>query len=1101
MYLDNFQVKVNAQVPVLFLAVLLPIAFFNATLFHSLVEGFAIIVAILTFVVAFNTYQFSQSHFLMFIGCGYFWVGILDFCHTITFSDTNVIGNSTVGTTIQFWMVARFLEAFILLGFTSFMDRKIRNLLLFWMIGGVFAALCFLILMGWFPDLYDEENGLSATKIIGEYIVIVLLFAAARRVWVRRLKFNASVYRLLMLSIGLTIAAEVAFTLYSSLSGVTIIVGHIFKLMSYWAIYVALVESTLTQPFKSLTLSSGTFNALPDAIVAVSRGGHILHANQSARDASEHPDIMVGMHVHDVFHSKKFAAHDCPICRSIYQKEPIHYQEISLEDKWYAITLTPIKYQDLNNVVLHVSRDITQHKETTSQYHTANRLYTVLRLTNKAIISNRTKEDLLDSICHIAVKHGGFSMAWIGMIEGDDVVPVSSAGDSNHYLTGINVRVDNSEFARGPVGVSGKTGEVAFVNNVELDNSFSPWRRAALACGFKSLAVIPVIQEDKTIGVFAIYSSEVDAFDTQILELLSSLSDDINSVITYIQAEEKRKIAESKLKQLHLAIEQSKSAIAISDIQGNIEYINPYYSQLTGYQESEVLSQNIDRFSRALVAEQEVLQQCWRRVLDGHDWNGEVMCLKKDGEPYWALLSVSPIFAGKVITHIIWTSKDNTELHEAHETISQLAYYDALTGLPNRRLYHDRFQLAISAAKCHRTKLALMFLDLDNFKAVNDSWGHEFGDQLLKHTAITLNDCVREMDTVARLGGDEFCIIINDVEDNADIIHMADNILNSLTKKTLIADREMSITTSIGISLYPDDGEEATELIKCADMAMYHAKEKGKNNFQFFEEFLNVNAQKRLEFERKIMKAHENDAFQLYYQPQFNMQTGELTGVEALIRWIDDGRVVLPGEFIPISEESSLINDLGKWVVHKACHEFQSLLNKGFPPVKMAINISANQFHKPNELLGCIENALAESGLSGALLQLELTESVMIDDVKETIVIIEKLKKKDITFAIDDFGTGYSSLSYLKVFPVDLIKIDQSFIHDVEHDASNRTIIGAITDMAHELGLKVLAEGVETKQQLEHLKVHKCDYVQGHYYAKAMPADVLLNQYRQKSSV
>ena len=256
-----------------------------------------------------------------------------------------------------------------------------------------------------------------------------------------------------------------------------------------------------------------------------------------------------------------------------------------------------------------------------------------------------------------------------------------------------------------------------------------------------------------------------------------------------------------------------------------------------------------------------------------------------------------------------------------------------------------------------------------------------------------------------------------------------------------------------------------------------------------------------MEFERKIIQAHEDDAFQLYYQPQFNMKTGELTGVEALIRWIDNGRVVLPGEFIPISEESSLINDLGEWVVNKACHEFQSLLDKGFPPVKMAVNISANQFHKPGELLDCIENALAESGLPGASLQLELTESSMIDDVQETINIIKKLKKKDITFAIDDFGTGYSSLSYLKVFPVDVIKIDQSFIQDVEHDANNRTIIGAITVMAHELGFKVLAEGVETEQQLEHLKSHNCDYVQGYYYAAAMPADALLDQYGLKGAL
>jgi diguanylate cyclase (GGDEF)-like protein/PAS domain S-box-containing protein len=1100
MYLDNFQVKVKWQVPLVFLLLLIPIAGFNTELLHDLVEGFTIVVAILTYVVVSNSYRFLQTHFLMFLGTGYFWVGILDFFHTISFLNSNILPNSDSGTTIQFWIMARFFEAITLLSFTSFIHKKINTSWLFWGMGGVFFIILFLVIKGALPTLYSEETGLTTAKVVAECLIIGILLLAAKRVWNSRAQFNHSIYKLLMVSIGLTILAEITFTLYNSLSGLTIVLGHLFKLASFWVIYVALVESTLKQPFKSLALSSDTFNALPDAITTVNQSGMILQANDSAQVFYQGDDRIEGKHVHNVFHSKKIPVDQCPICRSIERKKPIHYQEIQLFDRWNAITLSPISYQQQSNVVLHVSRDISDHKQTTTQYQTMNRLYTVLRLTNKAIISSKTKEDLLKSICHIAVQHGGFSMTWIGVVEGDNVLPMSSAGDSRFYLKDIVVRIDDSEYARGPVGVCAKTGEVAFVNDIAKDDTFSPWRKAAMTCGFKSLAVVPVKKGQTTIGIFAIYASEINAFDTQVLELLGSLSDDISSVISYVQSEEKRVVAEGKLQQLYLAIEQSKSAVAISDMKGSIDYINPYYTELTGYSESEVLLQNVDRFSRILVDDQKVLQQCWHRVLSGKDWQGEVMSVKKSGQAYWALLSVSPIFDdADHITHIVWTSKDNTELHAAHETISQLAYYDALTGLPNRRLYQDRFKLAISAATRHKDKLGLLYLDIDNFKGVNDAWGHDFGDQLLKYMASILIECVRDMDTVSRLGGDEFCIIINDVKDNADLVHIADNILNRLNQMAEVDGRDVSINTSIGIGVYPDDATDISELMKCADMAMYHAKAKGKNNFQFFEEFLNVNAQHRLNREREIKQALLSNAFQLYYQPQFDLLSGELIGVEGLIRWVNDGKVLLPSEFITICEESSLISELGEWVINQACHEYKELLDSGLPEVKVAINISAGQFQQSNELLNVINKALLSSGLPGHLLQLELTEGVLIDDVQKTIEVIEQLKLKNITFAIDDFGTGYSSLSYLKNFPADIIKIDQSFVSDIQNDMNDRAIISAITMMSHELGLKVLAEGVENEAQQAFLKEHKCDFVQGFLHAKPMPGSELLATYGIKS--
>ena len=451
------------------------------------------------------------------------------------------------------------------------------------------------------------------------------------------------------------------------------------------------------------------------------------------------------------------------------------------------------------------------------------------------------------------------------------------------------------------------------------------------------------------------------------------------------------------------------------------------------------------------------------------------------------------------ITHIVWTAENNTELHDAHETISKLAYFDTLTGLPNRTLYHDRFEQAINAARRHKTQIAVLYLDLDNFKAINDSWGHDFGDLLLKHVAQLLKSAVREMDTVSRLSGDEFSIVINDVKNNLDVIHVAEHILHKLGQKTVIEHREMNITTSIGISIFPHDGDDAKTLLKNADMAMYHAKEKGKNNYQFFEAFLNVNAQQRLEMESRLREAIAEDSFQLHYQPQFDIQTGKISGVEALLRWPHGhGGFIPPCDFIPIAEESSLIIDIGNWVIRQACTEFKQLIEQGLPEVKVAVNISANQFRQSRALMSNIQTSLKASGLPKALLQLELTEGVLIEDVDETLAMIELLRRERISFAIDDFGTGYSSLSYLKQFPADIIKIDRSFVLDIEHDVNDQAIIRAICVMAHELDLKVLAEGVETEAQLDFLRDHHCDFVQGFYYAKPMPAAQLLEKYGNK---
>lgn len=1098
MYLENFHAKLDWRLPVLFLALLVPVAATNFLLFHTIVEFVTVIVAVLAFVVAFNTYPFSQSHFLMFLGCGYFWIGMLDLFHALSYSQIGLFKWQAKDAPVHFWVFARSLEALTLLFFVDFVARPVSRIPLFLFFAAV-AALCVVLeSTNSMPVFYSAEKGtLTTEKFISELVIIGIFCFAAFRVYRIRQIFNSSIFTLFMWSIILTIVAEIVFLYTGEYARLFVIVGHIFKLLSFWLIYVALVESTLTQPFKTLSISSDTFNALPDVITVVDALGNVLHANHSARTFGGTELInSKDINIHQQFHNTELTPQNCPVCQSLLKRKKLSGYEVKVDQRWFQISLSNINYYGQDNVMLQVCRDVTLSKEAELNYHTANRLYTVLRLTNKAIIKSKSKQDLLDSVCDIAVSHGGFAMAWIGMIDGDRVELVSSMGDNCNYLANLNVKLGDSMLGKGPVGVAISGAQVTYVNNVEVDPSFAPWRDAALSCGFKSMAAIPVMQHEHCVGAFVIYSANYDAFDLQTLELLSSLSDDISSVVAYIQAEEKRLAAESKLYQLSRAIEQSKSAIMITDVDGAIEYVNSFYTHLTGYEQDYVIGQNVRQFNRSDDTCQK-LEQCFAAVLAGNKWHGEVKSLKSDGAEFWSKETVSPIFGddGK-LTNIVWTTEDNTELHDAQETISQLAYFDALTGLPNRRLYHDRFNQAIVAAKRHRTKLAVFYLDLDNFKMINDSWGHDFGDLLLKHVAETLTSSVREMDTVSRLGGDEFSVIINDVVDDKYVMHIADNILHKLNQKVELAGRELTIATSIGISIYPDDAEDGKELMKNADMAMYHAKERGKNTFQFFEEFLNANAQYRLQMENRIQNALDNDEFQLYYQPQFDIHTEALCGVEALIRWPDgEGGFTAPSEFIPIAEETSLIIDIGNWVVHQACQEFKALFEQGFPQVKVAVNISANQFKQSRLLKKTIFGALELWKFPAHLLQLEITEGVLIDDINATVEVIEQIKEKEVTFAIDDFGTGYSSLSYLKTFAVDIIKIDRSFVNDIENDPNDQAIIRAIGSMAHELDLAVLAEGVENKAQLDFLRQHQCDYVQGFYYAKPMPASQLLARF------
>jgi diguanylate cyclase (GGDEF)-like protein len=418
------------------------------------------------------------------------------------------------------------------------------------------------------------------------------------------------------------------------------------------------------------------------------------------------------------------------------------------------------------------------------------------------------------------------------------------------------------------------------------------------------------------------------------------------------------------------------------------------------------------------------------------------------------------------------------------EQLAHSAEHDFLTGLPNRMLLNDRVTQAITLAPRHMKKVAVLFMDLDGFKHINDSLGHPIGDKLLQSIAKRLVDCVRGSDTVSRQGGDEFVVLLSEVAQSEDAAISAVRLLQAVAEAHPIGAHDLHVTTSIGVSVYPDDGLDAETLIKNADTAMYQAKENGRQSYQFFKPSMNVRAVERQSIEENLRRALERQEFTLHYQPKINLVRGEITGAEALLRWTHPVRgPVSPAQFIPVAEDCGLILPIGKWVLREACKQVRAWQDAGLSPGTMAVNISAMEF-RDDKFLEEVFAVLRDTGLDPKSLEFELTESVLMKRAEATESILKSLRERGVQVAVDDFGTGYSSLSYLRRLPIDALKIDQSFVRQITTDPDETTIVTAVIGMGRNLKLRVVAEGVETQQQLEFLRAHECDEAQGYYFSR-----------------
>ena len=548
------------------------------------------------------------------------------------------------------------------------------------------------------------------------------------------------------------------------------------------------------------------------------------------------------------------------------------------------------------------------------------------------------------------------------------------------------------------------------------------------------------------------------------------------------------------LEELHLrdrAIESAGLAVLISDARAAdhpTTYVNPAFERMTGYTKEELLG-NSGRILLGNELAQYQADELRQLLKEGKEGTVILKCFRKDGQMFWNELSVSPVRNGQgTITHCISISKDVTERKREEENLIRNAQYDCLTGLPNRILFHDRLEQSIASATRHQRLVGVLFIDLDRFKVINDSIGLAAGDQVLVEAALRLKHCLRDGDTVGRLGSDQFVLLLDELEHADAIETLADRVLASISKAFTVAGQEVFVSASIGASIFPRDGDDGPILIRHADMAMYRAKQYGRNNYQVFSEEMETNIARRVTLEANLRRALDRDEFVLYYQPQVSLESGRIVGAEALIRWRHpELGMVPPAQFIPLAEETGMIVPIGEWVLDTVCAQLKTGFGMGLKLPRVAVNISARQFRQKN-LLAFVEQCLRNHGVDAASMEIELTESMVMLDPERTIQVLRNMKEMGLRISLDDFGTGYSSLSYLRRFPIDVLKVDQSFVRDVTSNKDDAAIASSIIALAHSLNLSTVAEGVETIDQLDYLALQKCDVMQGYFFSKPVPA-------------
>ena len=747
-----------------------------------------------------------------------------------------------------------------------------------------------------------------------------------------------------------------------------------------------------------------------------------------------------------------------------------------------------------------VSRDITAQVQAREQVSRLRDLYAVMMQANVAVSRSASAEELFNTVCAIAVQHGHFAHARVAEIDPHTSAmrTVASMGEKDVPQELIRLSLDSRLVeGRTPAAHAIRTGTHYVCDDV-LREAGSVTSSVQLArTGLRAYAVLPVRRQGKVCGLLQVFARRSDYFDDELVAMLNALASNVSYALDNLQREHARHAAEMALRESENRFRDFAEAagefVWETDLGGRFRYVSSRVQLVWQHSDQELIGRHPADFMPPGEVERVRAWLSEHQQPDGSYRDLEHRIVTPNGDIRWITLSAVGVHdeQGQRMG-LRGTCRDITERKSAEARISFLATRDPLTELPNRVLFRDRLEQGILAARRAGQSLALMFIDLDRFKYINDTLGHQVGDLLLKEVAARMLTCIRKGDTLSRLGGDEFVVALEGLQQAEVAAQVADKIIRSLGRSFEVGNNCINTSCSIGISIFPLDAHDERTLMKNADTAMYHAKEKGRNNYQFFSPEMNLRAIERQTLEHELRLALERNELVLHYQPQLSLHGGRAIGVEALLRWQHPQRGLLaPSIFLTVAEESGIVDRIGEWVLHAVCRQAREWQDSGQAPLRFGVNVSSRQFLRPGAFLGNVASALEMSGLDARWLEVEVTESLLLEHPGQHMPILHELGELGVSVAVDDFGTGYSSVPYLHQLPIDRLKIDRSFIHSLAHSDRDRTVVQAIIALAHGLGLKVSAEGVETPAQLGILSHMGCDTYQGELFSGAVPADLL----------
>ena len=706
-----------------------------------------------------------------------------------------------------------------------------------------------------------------------------------------------------------------------------------------------------------------------------------------------------------------------------------------------------------------------------------NRLYKTLSVIGEIILKERDRKKLLKSLSTAIQREGGFKEVWIALPRGRGFELFSSHEPKAKPVYPLVKKklLQKLKERQGPCAEAFLNGSLIVNNNVqEMENDFP--KEELLGRGYLSFAIVPVKEDGKVVGLMGLYAGEKSFFDEEIKRLIREIGDQIGFALDFLKKEE-------TLLKFSLAIEQTSDWVVITDRLGIIQYANKAVEKITGYSREEIIGKKTNIFKSGK-HEKSFYKYMWDTILSGRTFRSIFINRRKDGKLFYLDQTITPLkdSEGNIIGFVA-TGKDITQEQELKSRMNYLAYYDPLTDLPNRTNFMERLSFYLDMAETSRSALAVLIMDVNRFKFVNESYGYSAGDKLLRTIGQLLRSAVRPTDTVARLGSDEFAVVLYPLKRKEEILRTVNNILSKLEDPLPANGANVRVTVGIGISVFPEDGGTPEELVKKAELALTYAKGRATSNYQFFTEELNTRMAEQMLMEKHLTRALEKGEYVLYFQPCYDLKTLKMSFAEALLRWdSEDLGLVPPSKFIPILEHTSLIVNVGEWILSEVSKRIREW---NFP---ISVNISALQF-KDEGFLDKVNRALGDAGADGSKLILEITESTLMDDVDLAVKLLKELKQRGIRVAIDDFGTGYSSLAYLKFLPLDLLKVDISFVRDIDRSETDKSIVNAIVQIARSFGLKTTAEGIEKKEHLEILKKLGCNYGQGFFFARPMPEE------------